>query len=149
MSHRFYLKKLTTNELGYRKGKLVTGQMLFISKYAAIFFPPLSKEINNDCINLRIRMTESGDLSYLNLVYHNDKHNVPGGTRDEYRIYLNNDIAPHPHVFQPEDIITFERSESDLYGLSIAKPRSETYKNLDSIITKSSLRGNHALCTYI
>ena len=48
MSYRFYLKKLTTNELGYRKGKLVTGQMFFISKYAAGFFPPLSKEINNE-----------------------------------------------------------------------------------------------------
>ena len=149
MNYRFYLKKLTTNELGYRKGKLVTGQMFFISKYAAGFFPPLSKEINNDCINLRIRMAETENLAYLNLVYHNDKHNVHGGTRDEYRIYLNNDIAPHPHFFQPEDIVTFERTETDLYYLSITKPRSENYKNLDSIITKSCLRGNHALCTYI
>ena len=98
--------------LDTERANSVTGQMFFISKYAAGFFPPLSKEIYNDCINLRIRMAETENLSYLNLVYHNDKHNVPGGTRDEYRIYLNSDIAPHPHVYQPEDIITFEITES-------------------------------------
>ena len=32
MSYKYYLKKLTGNELGYRSGKLTTGQMFYISK---------------------------------------------------------------------------------------------------------------------
>jgi hypothetical protein len=48
MSYKYYLKKLTSNELGYRKGKLSNGQMFYISKEAAVFFPALSTEINND-----------------------------------------------------------------------------------------------------
>ena len=145
MSYRFYLKKLTPNELGYRRGRLATGQMFFISKFAADFFPPLSPEINNDSVMLKIKAQDTGETAYLNLVYHNDKHNVPGGTRDEYRIYLNNDIAPHPHVFEPDDIIILERLESGTYDLITHKPRSEKYDHFDHLITSSRMRGQHAL----
>jgi hypothetical protein len=145
LQQRFYLKKLTPNELGYRKGKLTTGQMFFISKLAADFFPQLSKDINNDCVKIRVKGASSDCISYLNLVYHNDKHNTPGGSRDEYRIYLNTDIAPHPRVFEPHDILIFERIETDFYILNVSKPESDGYEKLSQKIAANKLRGNHAL----
>ena len=142
---RFYLKKLTPNELGYRKGKLTTGQMFFVSKFAADFFPHLSREINNDCVTIRVKTASSDCIAYLNLVYHNDKHNTSGGSRDEYRIYLNTDIAHHPRVFEPHDILIFERIETDFYILNVSKPESDGYEKLSQKIAANKLRGNHAL----
>ena len=95
MSYKYYLKKLTSNELGYRKGKLTTGQMFYISKQAAVFFPPLSSEINNDTVDIVFKVDYKQEPIFLSLVYHNDKYNRVDGTRDEYRIYLNRDIAPN------------------------------------------------------
>ena len=109
MSYKYYLKKLTSNELGYRKGKLTNGQMFYISKQAADFFPPLSKEVNNDSAMLEFNVEYKEDPIFLNLVYHNDKFNREDGTRDEYRIYLNREIAPDDFFFRPGDIIVIER----------------------------------------
>lgn len=94
MSYKYYLKKLTSNELGYRKGKLTNGQMFYISKQAVEFFPPLRTEINNDTAVLEFNVEYKKEPIYLNIVYHNDKFNREDGTRDEYRIYLNREIAP-------------------------------------------------------
>jgi hypothetical protein len=108
MKYRYYLKKLTSNELGYRNGKLSTGQMFYISKQASEFFPPLSAEINNDSVFLEVDVEYRSEPVYLNMVYHNDKYNKEDGTRDEYRIYLNRDIAPDDFFFRPDDIVLFE-----------------------------------------
>ena len=48
-----YLKKLTTQELGYRKGRLMTGGYFYISKYAiGTFFKELDKYTLNDFLRL-------------------------------------------------------------------------------------------------
>ena len=44
-----YIKKLTTQELGYRKGRLMTGGYFYISKSAGgTFFKELDKYVLND-----------------------------------------------------------------------------------------------------
>jgi len=121
MSYKYYLKKLTSNELGYRNGKLSNGQMFYISKQATQFFPPLSSEINND------------------------KFNREGGTRDEYRIYLNREIAPDDFFYKPDDIIVMERKDENKYVLEKFRPSNKEYDKLDAIISESKMRGKHAL----
>ena len=121
MSYRYYLKKLTTNELGYRRGKLAVGQHFYISKQATPFFPPLSAEINNDFVILEFSVEYQDHPVFVNLVYHNDKFNRTDGTRDEYRIYLKRDLAPDDFYFRPGDIIVMERTGDLSYNLSRKK----------------------------
>ena len=144
MENRYYLKKLTSNELGYRKGKLSNGQMFYISKQAVDFFPPLSSEINNDTAVLEFNVDYIEDPIYLNLVYHNDKYNREDGTRDEYRIYLNRDIAPDDFFFRPNDIIVIERKDENKYILEKFREGNKEYKRLGAIITESKMRGQHS-----
>jgi hypothetical protein len=145
MSYKYYLKKLTSNELGYRNGKLSNGQMFYISKQATQFFPPLSSEINNDYAVLEFNVEYKEDPIYLNLVYHNDKFNREGGTRDEYRIYLNREIAPDDFFYKPDDIIVMERKDENKYVLEKFRPSNKEYDKLDAIISESKMRGKHAL----
>jgi hypothetical protein len=145
MIYKYYLKKLTSNELGYRKGKLTNGQMFYISKQASDFFPPLSTEINNDTAVLEFNVEYKEVPVYLNLVYHNDKFNREDGTRDEYRIYLNREIAPDDFFFRPGDIIVLERKDEYKYVLEKFRKGNVNYDKLDSIITESKIRGQHAL----
>jgi hypothetical protein len=145
MSYKYYLKKLTSNELGYRKGQLKNGQMFYISKQAADFFPPLSKEVNNDSAMLEFNVEYKEDPIYLNLVYHNDKFNREDGTRDEYRIYLNREIAPDDFFFRPVDIIVIERKDEHKYVLEKLREGNNKYSKLDTIITESKIKGQHAL----
>jgi hypothetical protein len=149
MSYKYYLKKLTSNELGYRKGKLTNGQMFYISKQAADFFPPLSKEVNNDNAVLEFNVEYKEDPIYLNLVYHNDKFNREDGTRDEYRIYLNREISPDDFFFRPDDIIVIERKDEHQYVLEKFREGNKKYENLNTIISESKMRGQHALTNKI
>ena len=145
MSSRFYIKKLTTNELGYRKGKLSTGQMFYISKQAAEFFPTLSPHVNNDYAILEISVEYRRDPVFVNLVWHNDKLNREKGTRNEYRIYLNQDIAPDIYFFRPGDIILFERIGENVYYLKKIREGDHAYGHLNTLISKNKIRGAHAL----
>jgi hypothetical protein len=145
MNYKYYLKKLTSNELGYRKGKLTNGQMFYISKQAAEFFPPLSTDINNDSVVIELNVEYRSEPVYLNLVYHNDKFNREDGTRDEYRIYLNRDIAPDDFFFRPGDIILFERKDEHKYALARFREGNNKYDKLNKLITESKMRGQHLL----
>jgi hypothetical protein len=145
MSYKYYIKKLTANELGYRNGKLATGQMFYISKQATGFFPPLSAEINNDTAVLEFNVEYKEDPVYINLVYHNDKFNREDGTRDEYRIYLNREIAPDDFFFRPDDIIVIERKDEHKYVLEKFREGNKLYGKLKNIIAESNTRGQHAL----
>lgn len=142
---KYYLKKLTSNELGYRNGKLSTGQMFYISKQAASFFPSLSKEVNNDFVVLEFKVEYREYVVYANLVYHNDKYNRAGGTRDEYRIYLNRDLAPDDFWFRPNDIIVFKRIGEQTYILDRYRHSNIEYMKLTKIIETSKMKGQHAL----
>jgi len=145
MEYKYYLKKLTYNELGYRKGKLANGQMFYISKQATSFFPPLTTIINNDSVVLEFNVEYKKDPIYLNLVYHNDKFNRENGTRDEYRIYLNREIAPDDFFFRPGDIIVIERKDEHKYVLEKFRDGNKSYDKLHAIIAQSKMRGQHAL----
>lgn len=145
MNYKYYLKKLTSNELGYRKGKLTNGQMFYISKQATDFFPPLSTVINNDSVVLEFNVEYKVDPIYLNLVYHNDKFNREDGTRDEYRIYLNREIAPDDFFFRPGDIVVIERKDEYKYVLQRFRKGSQKYDKLEAVINESKMRGQHAL----
>ena len=145
MSYKSYLKKLTSNELGYRKGKLTNGQMFYVSKQAVDFFPPLSTKINNDFVVLEINVEYKPEPIYLNLVYHNDKYNREGGTRDEYRIYLNREISPDDFFFRPADIIVLERLDEYRYSLKKFREGNSKYEELETIIKNNKMRGQHAL----
>jgi hypothetical protein len=149
MLNKYYLKKLTANELGYRKGKLTNGQMFYISKQAACFFPPLSADINNDTSVLEFNVDYRKDPIFLNIVYHNDKYNRLEGTRDEYRIYLNREIAPDDFFFRPNDIILIEKKGDNKYKLKKYREGNLHYDKLLAIIRDSNLRGQHALINEI
>jgi hypothetical protein len=142
-----YIKKLTPQELGYRKGRLTTGGYFYVSKSAVgSFFETLDKKLHNDSRNLifndPLKKNHTIEASY---VYHNDLFALDNGTRNEYRIYLNRDLAKHELHFQPDDIVVFERKESDRLTLSHYRPGSEKYEELLNIINTNFVRGNHAL----
>jgi len=142
---RYYLKKLTSQELGYRKGIFTTGQYFYISKAAVDFFPPLSSAVNNDTVILEFEVDYRDIPVNANLVYHNDKFNREHGTRDEYRIYLNREIAPDDFFFRPGDIIVIERKDKYKYVLERFREGNKKYDKLDALITARKMRGQHAL----
>lgn len=145
MIYKYYLKKLTSNELGYRNQELKTGQIFYISKQAVKFFPPLRPNVNNDSVNIQVTVEYRENPIFVNLVYHNDKFNREDGTRDEYRIYLNRDIAPDDYFFRPGDIVVFFRISEFNYSLKKYREGDFEFESLDSKIKTSNLRGLHAL----
>jgi hypothetical protein len=142
---KYYLKKLTSNELGYRNNRLVTGQIFYISKQAASFFPPLNPKVHNDSTNIEVKVEYRTSPIFVNLVFHNDKYSRTEGTRDEYRIYLNRDVAPDDFFFRPNDIIIFERNDNDKYILTLIKPSDTKYLHFETLIKENFVRGSHAL----
>jgi hypothetical protein len=144
-----YLKKLTTQELGYRKGRLMTGGYFYISKSViGVFFKELNKYVLNDYLRLTFNdPLEQGNVIQASYVYHNDKHAKKNGTRNEYRIYHNRDLAKHELHFQPFEIIAFIKLDVDKYKIDHFTPRHISYKTLDGAINNSKLRGCHALLT--
>lgn len=142
-----YLKKLTTQELGYRKGRLMTGGYFYISKSAVgSFFKKLNKNILNDFLRLDFNdPLEPGNIIQASYVYHNDKYCKDLGTRDEYRIYHNRDIAKHELHFQPNEIVVFIKESLNNYRIEHFNPRDKEYKILQNTINNSEIRGNHAL----
>ena len=91
----YYLKQLGHQELGsVKNGKAQRGRYIYISKDDRVldFFPPLSKTVTNDSSVIPIipLYEKPAKKIYCNFIYHNDKFNIQGGTRNEYRIYSNN-----------------------------------------------------------
>ncbi len=78
-------------------------------------------------------------------MYHNDKFSKLSGSRDEYRIYLNRDIAPDDFFFRPNDIIVIERKDENKYILEKFREGNKEYKRLGAIITESKMKGQHSL----
>lgn len=150
----FYIKKLGSQELGSPKpdGTISRGRYIYISKDCAGFFPHLSKLQNNDTVVIPIIAPFSDAKIYSRFVYHNDKYNIAGGTRDEYRLYLNKDLDINRRFFQVNDIVVFERideiidgSVSPLYFIHTYNLSDEHYYTLNRLVENSDIRGNHAL----
>jgi len=142
-----YIKKLTPQELGYRKGRLTTGGYFYISKSAVgNFFEVLDKSIHNDSRNLIFSdPLKKGHTIEASYVYHNDLYALENGTRNEYRIYLNRDLAKHELHFQPDDIVVFKREVDGHLTISHYKLGDEKYEELLEVINTNFTRGNHAL----
>jgi hypothetical protein len=149
----FYIKKLGRQELGSPKpdGSISRGRYIYISKDCAGFFPHLSKLQNNDTVVIPIVAPFSSAKIYSRFVYHNDKFNLTGGTRDEYRLYLNKELDIDRSFFQVNDVVVFERIDktidgtvSPLYFLHIFNSTNEHYDFLSQIVDYSEIRGNHA-----
>jgi hypothetical protein len=147
MKYDVYIKKLTTQELGYRKGRLMTGGYFYISKSAiGTFFEELDKYIHNDFRTLVFNdPLEPEKLITASYVYHNDKYALENGTRNEYRIYHNRSIASHDLHFQPFEIVVFIKEPNGKYRLEHFTRLNKEYKLLEETIENSKIRGHHAL----
>ena len=169
---KYYFKRLGHQELGsVKNGKAHRGRYIYISKDENVvdIFPPLSKTVTNDSsvipiIPLYQRIVKK---IYCNYIYHNDKYNVPGGTRDEYRLYSNNALEEDQLLFQPDDILIFRAEkassvqkgilghdvpeaavdESKIYFLYRCFDKSsELYKMCEKVVNESHIRGKgHAI----
>lgn len=122
---KYYLKRLGHQELGsVKNGKAQRGRYIYISKDENVLdmFPPLSKTVTNDSSIIPIIPLYQKVVKkiYCNFIYHNDKYNVSGGTRNEYRIYSNNALEENQLLFQPDDILVFrvEKASSIQKGFS-------------------------------
>jgi hypothetical protein len=145
LNPRYYLKKLSSNELGYRNGKRGQGQMFYVSKKAKDFFPMTSHKELNPSVEIYLYLNNKKTPIALNLIHHNDKLIKKNGTRDELRIYISRELAPSDDFFNPLDIILFERVGLDKYVFSIFRPQDNSYKYLDGLIDSSKIIGGHCL----
>jgi hypothetical protein len=146
---KYYVKKLTPQELGYRNGKQTTGAYFYISKAAIDFFPILGIEVLNDFAIISIKTKFSKEPVEATYVYHNDKFVRNEGTRNEYRVYLNRGVSPNDFSYKPGEIIVFERQSENSYNLLHFKDYDEEYLNLIEMINNSKIRGDHAFTNII
>lgn len=114
---KYYLKRLGHQELGsVKNGKAQRGRYIYISKDKNVLdiFPPLSKTVTNDSSIIPIipLYQKVAKKIYCNYIYHNDKYNVSGGTRNEYRIYCNGALEGKQLLFQPDDILIFRAEKT-------------------------------------
>ena len=114
---RYYIKRLGSQELGsVRDGRAQRGRYIYISKDDRVldFFPPLSRTVLNDSSVIPIVPLYSDHLQkiYCNFVYHNDRFQLDGGTRNEYRIYCNSALEEGTMLFQSGDILIFREGRT-------------------------------------
>ena len=155
----YYLKKLGHQELGSitNNGRPSRGRYMFSSKSLEVLkmFPPLSETQKNDSALLPIIPLYLGKKVYCNYVYHNDKFH--GGSRNEYRIYLNAELENNQLLFNENDIVIIrkdyitqnnehEDNNQTVYFLDlIQQHNSELYQLCDKEIERSPIRGKYAI----
>jgi len=150
MMARYYIKKLRKQELGLTSdGSIARGRYIYISKACEEFFPHLSKTVTNDNVLIPIIPPFTDSKVYSTYVYHNDKFNTPGGTRDEYRLYLNHNLDPNRDYFKLDDIVVFEKVETKgvmpIYIVYRFQDDHSYYNALNELISLSPIKGGHAL----
>ena len=147
----FYIKKLGIQELGSPKadGSVSRGRYIYVTKAYENFFPHLSVTVTNDNVLIPVIPPFSDEKIYSTFAYHTDKFNVPNGTRDEFRLYLNRNLDPEKSYFRVDDIVVFERIETGkpvpLYILYSFNANDAFYADLAERIEASPIRGGHAL----
>lgn len=150
-----YVKKLYSQELGYRRGEPgMAGRYFFVSKKYTGYFPPLSEIIKNDFAIIKVIPPDADKIVLTKFVYHNSKisENKPGG-RDEYRIYMNSDIDPNGDYYKESDIVVIYKNVANeneiLYKIYhfAALEMSDQYIRLGELLQKYSdgSGGSHAL----
>lgn len=158
----YFLKSCGFQELGSvgEDGKAKRGRYLMSSQHDAVvdFFPPLSIEIPNDTALLPVVPLYTRLKTYVSYVYHNSKYTGTEAKhpRNEYRIYLNNEIEDHQLYFCAEDIVVMRRSttpsisedgeEQYVYYLDVVKDHtSGEYLRLSRIIENYPIRGGYGM----
>ena len=159
---RYFLKCCGFQELGSvgPDGKPKRGRYLLSSMSDEVvnLLPPLSIEIPNDTALLPIVPLYSGIKTYANYVYHNSKYTgtTAKNPRNEYRIYLNNEIENHQLLFKAEDIVVIRKStvpivdnkgeEQFVYYLDLVNDHSSSlYFTLNRIIEDYPIRGGYGI----
>jgi hypothetical protein len=117
---KYYLKKCGHQELGsVTDGLAHRGRYLFTSMNEDVLnmFPPLSSVELNDSVILPVIPLYSGKKVYCSFVYHNSKHCLmrPNG-RNEYRLYLNNELEGNQHLFKEDDIVVMRTDKVESEG---------------------------------
>lgn len=139
-----YIHRCYENELGYRAGvPKKAGRFLFIDKKTTQFFPHLSTLELND--NILINLLDSNNNIILsNYIYHNSKTATinPKEKRDEYRLYITNEIDINRDLFKPNDIIVFTKYKIDnqLYfklNLFPVEESNDKYQQLNTFLIKA------------
>lgn len=141
-------------------GKAKRGRYLMSSQNDAVvdFFPPLSIEIPNDTALLPIVPLYTRLKTYANYVYHNSKYTGTKAKhpRNEYRIYLNNEMEAHQLYLKAEDIVVMRKSmlsslsefdgEQCVYYLDVVKDHSSAlYLMLNRIIEDYPIKGGYGM----
>ena len=151
----YYLKKLGHQELGSigSDGKPQRGRYIYVSSdvHVLSFFPPLTKQAMNDNALLAVLPLYMDNKIYCNYVYHNDK--FFGGTRNEYRLYLNKELENFSLLFQEGDIVLFKKDTmsfngelQNVYFMDRITPISTSlYGQCSTLIDNSKIRGEHAI----
>ena len=144
-----YIKKTQCSRVRLSSWDLANGWLfLHLKKVRPQPFGVLGKQINNDMRILELHgKDESFEVAEISYVYHNDSFNTEGGTRDEYRIYLNRQIQFHSLHFKPNEIVVFSKMDNKLYFEHI-KPNSLDYSYYESLLSQYGSRGNHALIEF-
>ena len=159
---QYFLKRCGFQELGSvgEDGKAKRGRYLMSSQHDEVvnFFPPLSIEIPNDTAVLPMVPLYTGVKTYCSYVYHNSKYTGTEAKhpRNEYRIYLNNEVEGHRLYFSAEDIVVIRQSlrpsfdekgiEECLYYIDVVKDHySSTYAALSRIIEAYPIRGGYGV----
>ena len=145
--HRYYLKKLGSQELGspkyYPDGtvKISRGRYIYISKDNDGFFPFLSETVLNDKAFIQLSMPFSSELFYAWFGYHNSRQidtvYTDGLGRNEMRLYLNSQVDDDKRYFHPGEIVVFEKvivNESTVYVVHIFSQAQQEYALLNSMI---------------
>lgn len=158
----YFLKSCGFQELGSvgADGKARRGRYLMSSQNEDVvnFFPHLSIEIPNDTALLPIIPLYTRLKTYANYVYHNSKYTGTEANhpRNEYRIYLNNELEDHRLYFCAEDIVVMRKStipsisdlgeEQYVYYLDVVKDHSSgEYVQLNRIIENYPIRGGYGM----
>ena len=153
----YYLKICGFQELGSvgRDGKPKRGRYLLTSMNQSVldFFPPLSKDILNDCAVLPIIPLYSGKKVYCNYVYHNSKFNAvtSKNNRNEYRIYLNRALENNELFFGAQDIVVMRSDDTPsadqtfYYLFLIRNHASSEYIRASQIVAESAIKGNYGV----
>jgi len=131
---KYFIKRCGFQELGSvgADGKAKRGRYLMSSMNHEVvdFFPQLSKSIPNDTALLALVPLYSGIKTYCNYVYHNSKYTgtTAKHPRNEYRIYLNNELENHTLYYAAEDIVIFRKSEKSSFD---GEGRAEQFYYVD------------------
>lgn len=159
---QYYLKRCGFQELGSvgEDGKAKRGRYLMSSQNQEVldFFPSLSKEIPNDTVVLPLIPLYLGKKTYCSYVYHNSKYTGTKALhpRNEYRIYLNNEVENNCLYLSAGDIVIFRKCEKPSFDTEgnnevayfmdvISNHQSADYFTASRIIEQSHIKGAYAL----